>query len=97
LLGLKNGIVLGGTSTLAPVFGLCPNSAPALSRAEAAEAPDFNAVAALQRAEDTLKNSFHHSFGFFAWKICDLDNFFDEVRFCHGGISHCCMLRQLPN
>ena len=69
LLGLKNGMLLGRHFDLGAGLRIAPGAAAALARAEAAEAADFDAVAALQRADDAFKNRFDDGFGFFAWKF----------------------------
>src|ERR1700730_2020391 len=97
LAGLEKRNPLGWHLDLGASFRIAPRAPPALASAKAAEAPYFDAVPALQRADNAFENGFHNGFGFFALKSCDTDDLFYEVRFCHGGIGHRCMLRQLLN
>ena len=88
LAGLEKRNPFGWHLNLGAGFRIAPGSAAALASAKAAETPYFDAVPTLQRADNASENGFHNSFGFLAWKICDADNFFCEVRFCHIGIGH---------
>ena len=60
LAGLKNRNPLGWHLDLGAGFRIAPRTPPALASAEAAEAPDLDAIASLQRADYALENSFHN-------------------------------------
>ena len=64
LLGLKKGIFLGGTSTLAPGFGVSPGAPAPLAGAKASEAPDFDLIVRLQRRNNAFEDRFNDRFGF---------------------------------
>src|ERR1700686_1228707 len=88
LAGLEKRNPLGWHLDLGASFRIAPSTPGALACAKATEAPYFDVVSGLQRANDAFENGFHNGFGFLAWKSCDPDDLFYEVRFCHGGIGH---------
>ena len=88
LAGLEKRNALGRDVNFGARLGIASSTPAPLACAEAAEAPYFDAVAALQGADDAFEDGLHNGFGFFAWKFCDAYNLFNEVRFCHGGIGH---------
>src|SRR5258707_15817802 len=97
LAGIKDRDALGRIYDLGAGLRIAPRAATPLARPKAAEAANLDTVPALQRANDALEDRFDNGLGFFTSKFCDAHNLFHEVRFCHGGIVHRCMLRSVLN
>src|ERR1700680_3674178 len=80
LAGLEKRNPFGWHLDLGASFWIAPGTPGALACAKATEAANLDAVPALQRANAALENRFDNGFGFFAWKSCDTDDIFYEVR-----------------
>src|SRR5580692_12199495 len=83
LAGLEKRNALGRDINFGARLGIAPGAPAPLACAEAAEAANFNAIAALQCADNAFENGFHNRFGFFTWKFGDAYDLFNKVRFCH--------------
>jgi hypothetical protein len=88
LLGLKKGILFGGTSTRAPVFGLRPMRAR-LARVEPSESADFNLVAGSQGMDDAVKYGANDGVGFLPGHLGGLTNLFSQVSPGHQAHPRC--------
>ncbi len=96
LLGLKKGIFLGGTSTLAPGFRVAPGAPAPLSRAKASEAPDLDLIVRLQRRDNAFEDRFNDRFGFLARQIGHALDLFHQIGLRHRLIFDCGFARRLP-
>ena len=67
---------------IGPVVKIDPASLPR-RRAEAAEAADFDLVAAAQGTNDAVENRLHDHFRLFSGHFHDSGDFFNQIRFRH--------------
>src|SRR6266849_205465 len=85
--GLEDGNFLGRHFDLLAGFRIAADSSAALPSAEAAESADLDLLALLQGTNDAIENSFDDGLRLLAGKLCDTQNFFDEV-----GLRECGLL-----
>src|SRR5882724_2426059 len=79
LAGLEERNFLRGDFYFFAGFGITADAAAAVACAEAAKAADFDFVALLQGGDDAFEDGFDNGLGFFARKLGNAQNLFDQV------------------
>ena len=82
--GFEVGDSFGGDVHFGPRLWVAADAWVALAGAEAAEAADFDFVAASEGSDDGLENGFHDHFSVAAGQVAEFGYFFHEVCFGHG-------------
>ena len=81
---MKYGTFFGGTSTLSPVFGLRPFARLAPAKAETAEPPQLDLLAAMERGDDAAKDRVDDHLGVLLGEIRDTRDFLHELGLRHA-------------